>query len=151
MQENSSLRDAEPMFRAVIASGGVFTLRPRGTSMLPTIVPGRDDVSIVRLEGRAELYDILFYQRADGHFILHRVLKVCPDSYTLCGDAQIALEPGVTDSMIIGVVQSIHRPDGDLVRGTPEFLAAARRRARANPLRLLRYRLAVIWHRMRGR
>ena len=140
MSEGGSLKDAEPIFRAVLESGGVFTLKPRGNSMRPTIVPGRDSVSIVQLEGAASLYDILLYQRQDGSFVLHRVAAVEKDgTYTMCGDYQVALERGVRPEDIIGVVTVIHRPQGELVRGTREFLAPAIRRARNRPLRRIRY------------
>lgn len=140
MSGTGSLRDAEPIFRAVIEGGGVFTLKPRGNSMRPTIIPGRDSVSIVRLEGDASLYDILLYQRPDGSYVLHRVAAVEKDgTYTMCGDYQVVLEKGVRREDVVGVVIIIHRPQGDLVRGTPAFLAPARRRARNRPLRCVRY------------
>ena len=140
MSEMGSLREAEPIFRAVLEGGGVFTLKPRGNSMRPTIIPGRDSVSLVRPDGPASLYDILLYKRQDGSFVLHRVAAVEKDgSYTMCGDYQVILERGVRDEDVIGVVSVIHQPGGDLVRGTPEFLRPAVRRARNRPLRCVRY------------
>ncbi len=146
--KGNSLSESEPVFRAVLEGGGVFTLQPRGNSMLPTIRPGRDTVHIVRLEGRANLYDILFYQRPDGRFVLHRVIRVEADSYTLCGDCQVEPEEGVTQDRVIGVVASIQRPDGTLVRGTRAFAVAGRRRLRSLPFRRLRSRIGRL---LRGR
>lgn len=140
MSSSGSLKDSEPIFRAVLESGGTFTLKPRGNSMRPTIIPGRDGVSIVRLEGEAQLYDILLYKRQDGSFVLHRVAAVEKDgTFTMCGDYQVILERGIRREDVVGVVTAIHRPQGDLVRGTREFLAPARRRARNRPLRCVRY------------
>ena len=137
MSEKGELAAMEPMFRAIIEGGGVFTLKPRGSSMRPTIVPGRDSVSIVALNGRAKKYDILFYKRPDGQFVLHRVAAVLADSYTLCGDYQVDLETGVKEDWIIGVVTEIHTPKCTLTRGTRPFLAAAKKRAFNRPLRVL--------------
>ncbi|MBQ8858681.1 MAG: S24/S26 family peptidase [Clostridia bacterium] len=137
MSEKSELATMEPMFRAIIEGGGVFTLKPRGSSMRPTIVPGRDSVSIVALDGRAEKYDILFYKRPDGQFVLHRVAAVEEDGYTLCGDHQVDLEKGVREDWIIGVVSEIKTPKGTLARGSRSFLAAAKKRAFNRPLRVL--------------
>ena len=142
MNEKSSLAAMEPMFRAVITGGGVFTLKPHGTSMRPTIVPGRDTVSIVAPEGRASFYDILFYKRPDGQFVLHRVVAVEADSYTLCGDFQVDLEYGVKDEWVIGVVSEIVTPARTLTRGDRAFVAAAKKRIRNRPLR-------IIWRRIR--
>ena len=140
MGETGFLKDAEPIFRAVLESGGTFTLKPRGNSMRPTIIPGRDSVSLVRPAGTASLHDILLYQRQDGSFVLHRVAAVEKDgTYTMCGDYQVTLERGVRHQDVVGVVQAIHCPQGDLLRGTREFIALAVRRARSRPLRRLRY------------
>ena len=117
MSGSGSLKDSEPIFRAVLESGGTFTLKPRGNSMR-----------------------ILLYKRQDGSFVLHRVAAVERDgTYTMCGDYQVILERGVRREDVVGVVTAIHRPQGDLVRGTKEFLAPARRRARNRPLRCVRY------------
>ena len=151
MNEKSSLAAMEPMFRAVITGGGVFTLQPRGNSMRPTIVPGRDTVSIVALSGRALLYDILFYKRPDGQFVLHRVAAVEEDSYTLCGDYQVDFEYGVKEDWIIGVVSEILTPKGRLTRGDRAFVAAARRRVRNRPFRVLRHRAAALYHKIIGK
>lgn len=137
VNEKASLPAMEPMFRAVIAGGGVFTLKPHGNSMRPTIVPGRDTVSIVALEGRARLYDILFYKRPDGQFVLHRVVAVETDSYTLCGDYQVDFEYDVKDEWVIGVVSEIITPNRTLVRGGRAFVAAAKKRIRNRPLRIV--------------
>ena len=48
----------------------------------------------------------------------------------------------------IGVVTVIHQPQGDLVRGTKEFLAPAIRRARNRPLRCIRYYGGRLWHKL---
>ncbi len=141
MANEGNLAQSEPIFRAVIESGGTFTLHPHGTSMRPTIVAGRDSVSIVCLDGEPEIADILFYRRPDGQFVLHRLVGRDTHGYILCGDYQTLLERGVQRDWIIGVVSAIHRPDGDLERGTPAFLRAGMRRLRNRPLRVLYSRL----------
>lgn len=102
-----SLSETEELIREVLLSGGEFELYPRGTSMLPLIVQGRDSVTLVKPDGRLFEDDIAFYKRKDGSFILHRVMSVEPDSYTMCGDNQLVLEPGIRDEQIIGVVSSL--------------------------------------------
>ena len=151
MTDSSSLAASEPIFRAIIEGGGVFTLLPQGVSMLPTILPGKDKVSIVKLEGRAERFDILFYKRADGHFVLHRVVALEENGYTLCGDGQVDFEYGVTQDMIIGVVSEIHRARGNLLRGTKAFRAAGKRRLRSRFARRIWRKLLHIKRRIFGK
>ena len=150
MGRESDLARSEPIIRAMIEGGGTFTLRPQGNSMRPTSVPGRDTVSIVRLNGRAKKHDILFYKRPDGQFVLHSVTRVRREDYVLCGDHQAVTEKGVRDEWIIGVVDRIVLPTGTLTRGSRAFLAHGRRRAMSRPFRYLYYRAAVLYHHLCG-
>lgn len=102
MSDPIYLSDYEELIREVLASGGEFRLYPHGTSMLPLIRQGRDSVALRRLDRPAQALDILFYQRDDGSFILHRVKEVTSEGFVLWGDNQIMLEYGVRDDQIIG-------------------------------------------------
>lgn len=114
------LSDYEELIREVLASGGEFRLYPHGTSMLPLIRQGRDSVALRRLDRPAQTQDILFYQRADGSFILHRVKEVTEKGLTLWGDNQIMLEHGVTENQIIGYAARVFRGDREInLEGLP--------------------------------
>lgn len=107
-QERFSLSEHIGLICEVLESGGQFTLFPRGTSMLPLIVEGRDSVSLVR----SEVYscgDIAFYQRTDGSFILHRIVGEKDGAFVMCGDNQLQREYGITPQQVIGRVESITR------------------------------------------
>lgn len=113
MPENRSfkLSEYDETIRAVLDSGGEFRIYPRGTSMLPLLVQGRDSVSLVKPDGNLKRNDIAFYLRDNGQYVLHRVIKAENDSYTLCGDNQTKPETGINNSHIIGVVAKIYRKD----------------------------------------
>ena len=150
--EEISLSASEELIRTLLAAGERFSFQPHGTSMLPTIHPGRDSVSIVRLDGRASLYDILLYKRPSGKFVLHRVVAVGEEDYTLCGDNRVEIEHGVKDDWIIGVLDAVHYPNGKaLARGTKAFLRKGKRASRRYPLRALRNRLSLWRRRLFGR
>lgn len=150
--EEITLSQSEELIRALLAGGESFSFQPYGTSMLPTIRPGRDSVSIVLLDGRAALDDILLYKRPSGKLVLHRVIAVREEDYTLCGDNRVEIEHGVKEDWIIGVLSAVHYPDGKaLVRGTKEFLRAGRRARRRYPLRALRWRLSRLFRRLLGK
>lgn len=108
------LADYEELIREVLDSGGEFRLYPHGTSMLPLIRQGRDSVALRRLDRPAQALDILFYQRDDGSFILHRVKEVTPEGLTLWGDNQTMLEHGVRDDQIIGYAARVFRGDREI-------------------------------------
>lgn len=102
--EKIHFEDIEHIIRETLDMGKTFKIFPNGGSMLPLIVQGRDSVYIKKPEGRLNKYDIAFFKRDSGEFILHRVIKVKKDSYVFCGDNQWIVEKGIKDSNIIGVV-----------------------------------------------
>jgi len=111
------LADAIAVIEEVLASGGEFKLYPKGTSMLPLLVQGRDAVVLCRKTGKipAKKHDVAFYRRKDGQFVLHRVMSVEKDgTYTMCGDNQFQLEKGIQPEQIIGVVRRIYRDGAEI-------------------------------------
>lgn len=105
------LADAIEAIEDVLASGGDFHMHPRGKSMLPLIVQTRDSVVLTRnFDTVAKKYDIAFYRRKSGQFVLHRVMEVCEDgTYIMCGDNQTQLEYGVEKEQIIAYVSKLYR------------------------------------------
>lgn len=107
MSETFSLAEYADIIREVLESGGEFTLFPRGTSMLPLIVEGRDSVT---LEKRPlKIGDIAFYQRSDGSFVLHRAIAFNGETYTMCGDNQTSPEQGIAPRQVIAAVKYVTR------------------------------------------
>ena len=105
------LQDAIEVIEEILSGGGEFRMYPKGTSMLPLIRQGSDSVVLKRnTEKAAKRYDIAFYRRTNGQFVLHRVMKIENNgSYTMCGDNQTALEKGITEEQIIGYVCVLYR------------------------------------------
>ena len=97
------------MLLEVIESGGEFRLWPRGTSMRPLLREGKDSVALV-LPERLHKRDICLYRRADGAFVLHRLMKFDKSGDPVfCGDNQTSLEYGVKQAQIIARVCAIFR------------------------------------------
>lgn len=108
------LSEYDSLIREILSSGGEFRLYPRGTSMLPLLRQGRDSVSLRSLERSPQKFDILFYQRLDGSYVLHRVKEVSSAGLILWGDNQYRLEYGVKNNQIIGYAARIFRDDHEL-------------------------------------
>ena len=101
--EKFRLEQLLPFIDEAFAAGKTFRLPVTGTSMLPLLVQGRDYAFIKRAEGHLKIGDVPLYRRADGSFILHRVVGFDGDNYIMCGDNQFALEYGIGDASIVGV------------------------------------------------
>lgn len=81
-----------------------------GDSMMPLLRQNRDLMVIDRKgEGRCKKYDAILYRRPSGQYVMHRILKVCEDSYVLCGDNRWQRERGVKDEWILGVLTAVVR------------------------------------------
>ena len=114
MSESIHLSDYEELIREVLATGGEFRLYPHGTSMLPLLRQGIDSVALRSLDRPPRKFDILFYKRQDGSYVLHRVKDVTPEGLILWGDNHTMLEYGITEKNIIGYAARIFRGDKEL-------------------------------------
>ena len=102
------LDDAIFLIREQLDNGQTVTFSPNGISMLPFLKEGRDTVTLSLPAGKLKKYDVALYQRKNGQYVLHRVVKVKED-YTFVGDNQFALENGVSQDQIIAVCTSFVR------------------------------------------
>ena len=102
------LDDVIELMREKLDGGYDVTFSPKGTSMLPLLKEGRDSVTLTAPRRRLQKYDIIFYQRDNGQYVLHRVVRV-GDTYTCMGDHQYAPERGIRRDQIIAVCSSFVR------------------------------------------
>lgn len=93
-----------PIMQEILDNGGEVRFTVTGNSMFPMLRHGKDIVVLKKAPRRLKRYDIPLFQRDNGKFILHRIIRVHRNSYTICGDNQTHLEHGINDNMIIGVV-----------------------------------------------
>ena len=114
MSESIHLSDYEELIREVLETDGEFRLYPHGTSMLPLLRQGVDSVALRKLDRAPRKFDILFYKRQDGSFILHRVKEVTNEGIVLWGDNHTMLEYGITEKNIIGYAARIFRGETEL-------------------------------------
>ena len=109
MVKNFSFDEMMPMLEEKLRAGGEVTFTVTGNSMLPMLHDREDTVTISAVKGRLKKYDIPFYHRSDGKYILHRIVKVGENDYVARGDNCSFTEYGIKDSEIIGVVTAYTR------------------------------------------
>ena len=102
------LDELMPLIRERLAAGESVRLSPHGTSMLPMLKDGRDQVILSPLPDKLRKYDLPLYRRDNGQYVLHRVIKA-KDCYTCMGDNQFAAEKGLRHDQMIAVVKSFVR------------------------------------------
>lgn len=123
MKENFELAEAVGVIGEAVESGGRFAFYPRGTSMLPTIRPERDMVSLVKVQ-ILRAGDIILYKRKNGQFVLHRIVKISASGeLTLCGDNQRAFEKNVAREDVLFLAESYERNGKTVKRGSLLYAA----------------------------
>lgn len=107
-KQEIALAELWPLMEARLAGGETVTFGPHGTSMLPLLYQGRDKVTLAPVCGPLKKYDLPLYRRADGSFVLHRIVEA-GDTYTCIGDNQFVLEHGVRQEQMLAVVCAFTR------------------------------------------
>lgn len=96
------------LLRERLDMGQQVRFSPRGTSMLPLLRPGMDSVVLRPLPEKLKKYDLPLYQRGDGQYVLHRVIRA-GDTYTCIGDNQFEQETGLEHHQMIALVSEFTR------------------------------------------
>lgn len=105
-------------YEEVLEKDGKLIYRNVGTSMLPLIRENRDLIIIEKKGGeRLKKYDVVLYKRANGQYVLHRIIKVREADYIISGDHCTYKEYGITDNQILGVLTAVVR-DGKTIKTT---------------------------------
>ena len=108
----------------VLEEDGVYVSTTSGVSMRPLFKHRRDTVIISKTTARLKKYDVPLYRRGD-QYILHRIIKVLPDSYVIVGDNCIQKEYDITDENILGVLTAFYRKDRYYTVSHPLYRAYA--------------------------
>ena len=80
----------------------------RGSSMLPMLRQGEDSVELSPLPEKLKKYDLPVYRRADGEYIMHRVVAVRKTCYICLGDNTYQPER-VDPGQLVGLVSAFQR------------------------------------------
>lgn len=103
-------REYITMLRDLINEGKEVSLIVTGSSMSPFLIHERDTVYLRKPDHELKKGDIVFYERDNGQFVLHRILKVHDNgTYDIIGDNQDVVEEGVRRDQIFAYVFKVKR------------------------------------------
>ncbi len=109
MSEKVSLNDMAPVIRDALDNHGEVSFVSSGRSMLPLIRDRKDTITLVKPKKAIKPGDIVFYQRDNGQFVLHRVMFINSGAFVMRGDNQWDNEYNIRSDQIIGVLKSFER------------------------------------------
>lgn len=129
------MMSAEATIEQILKQEGVFVSTTSGVSMEPLFRHRRDTIIIRPVTGRLKKYDVPLYRRGKD-YVLHRIIKVLPDSYVILGDNCVAKEHGITDDQIVGVLTEFYRKDKHVTVNNFWYRLYARLWCASYPLRM---------------
>lgn len=131
-----------------LAEQGSLLYTTVGFSMRPFLRSGEDMFLVERKgEARCSKYDAVLYRRRSGKYVLHRIVKVRPDDYILCGDNCWEREPGITDDQVLGILTAVIRNGQKIDVQQPRYRLAVRIWCALYPVRaVVIYARGQIWN-----
>ena len=97
------------VLRELVEQGQEVSMIISGSSMAPFLIHERDSICFKQPERPIRKGDMVFYQRDNGQFVMHRICKVKPEGYYIVGDAQTVIEGPVRENQIFAVITKVKR------------------------------------------
>lgn len=104
-------REYVSVLREIVESGKIVSLRIAGSSMSPFLAHGRDYIYFTKPDREPRTGDMVFYQRKNGQYVMHRIYKKKPEGYYIVGDAQTEIEGPVDRGQIFALIIKVKRKD----------------------------------------
>ena len=97
------------VLRELVESGHEVSVRVSGRSMYPFLRSERDTVFFKAPERELRVGDIAFFQRRNGQYILHRIVRIDDTGLYFLGDSQQQIEGPIAPEQVFAVVTHIDR------------------------------------------
>ena len=98
-------------YKTILSTKGYFVTNIVGTSMFPMLRQGKDTVLLKPIDRTIKKYDVVLFQRDNGKYVLHRVLKANNGAYIICGDNQYKKEYTIKDHNMIAIMAGFYRKE----------------------------------------
>ncbi|MBO5879453.1 MAG: S24/S26 family peptidase [Clostridia bacterium] len=132
---------------------GSYASITKGCSMQPLFKTRRDMVVIEPLSREPKKYDVVLYRGAGAEYILHRIIKVCPEFFVIRGDNTYVKE-FVPKENVIGVLTTFNRKGKRGTTGDFSYILYSRVWNFIYPIRSLYVKLrrlaSKIYHKLFG-
>lgn len=94
----------------LLKEGNTIQLKPRGYSMYPLFIPGRDEAVIAPADpAKLKRGDVVLYRRETGILVLHRICRRKKEGFYMVGDNQTEIEGPLKETQIKGILVAFVR------------------------------------------
>ncbi|NLB80204.1 MAG: hypothetical protein GX800_00985 [Clostridiaceae bacterium] len=105
--KNTSINDLYPVIAQLLENQDV-KLIIKGNSMYPLLRSNVDSVVLTK-KNKIKKYDVLFYKRENGEYIIHRLIGKKDNAFSMAGDFETELEYPIYEHQVIAVIRSFYR------------------------------------------
>ena len=109
MERVLDTREYVSALREIVEQGGEVSMVIWGSSMAPFLVHGRDIIFFSSPDRPLRRGDMVFYQRENGQFVMHRIYRVTKEGYDMVGDGQTQIEQGIRREQIFARITCVKR------------------------------------------
>lgn len=102
-------REYVSALKELVQQGHEVSMLIAGSSMTPFMVHQRDYIYFKAPDRKLRKGDMVFYQRDNGQYVMHRIRKSKPDGYYIVGDAQTEIEGPVREEQIFAIITKVKR------------------------------------------
>ena len=117
----ASTKELIPIFRELLESGNIISVKITGNSMFPLFSHIRDTLTISRSD-KYKKRDIVMYVRDNGDLVIHRIVGKKDNAFILCGDNQMIKEYPIRSEQIMGKLISFERKGKKYTVKNPIYL-----------------------------
>ncbi len=103
-----SIHEIAPFIKEALAGGKEVRLTVTGFSMFPLLRGGTDDIILSKCD-KVKKYDVVLFERDNGEYIFHRVIKKKDGILTIAGDNEIKKEYPVYEEKVIAKMTAFIR------------------------------------------
>ena len=102
-------REYLDVLREAVESGREASMIITGNSMAPFLYHGRDVIYFSSPKRPLKRGDMAFFRRADGSYVMHRIVRKRTSDCFFLGDNQTDIEGPIPDSLVFAVVTRVKR------------------------------------------
>lgn len=97
------------ILKELVEGGKEVSIEIAGNSMFPFLIHNRDAICFQKIDQELKKGDMVFFERENGQYIMHRICKVNPEGYYILGDAQCWIEGPVKREQIFAIITKVRR------------------------------------------
>ena len=140
-----------PVLIDIIKSGKDVSVTVTGSSMAPFLAHLRDSIIVSPPPRQFHRGDMVFFQRQDGSYVMHRIHHLKEGKLYLVGDNQTEIEGPIDPEQVFGIVRKVIRNGKLLQKGDFWWDFFEKAWIRIVPLRSAAVKAVSIVYKLRNR